>query len=71
MDMASFAVNAQHLINHPNAVFPHLSQNNYESIFLQELVTWDELEPKANNCSRVKIVFHSFICLFKLITFLF
>jgi hypothetical protein len=60
-DMASFAINIKYLKSKA-ARFYHLSQGNYETLFLQELITVDQLEPKANNCS--KAIFDSLFTLF-------
>ena len=52
-DMASFAVNARRLIDRPSAIFYHITRHDYEGTFLKELVAWHELEPKADDCTRV------------------
>ena len=51
-------MNLQILFEHPNATFPY--QVGYEEeLFIRALaVTYDELEPKANNCTEV-LVWHS------------
>jgi hypothetical protein len=51
--MASFGINIKFLKSKPKARFHHLSKGNYETLFLKDLVTIDELEAKANNCRRV------------------
>jgi hypothetical protein len=53
--MASFSVNARRLIDRPNAIFYHITRHDYEGTFLKELVAWHELEPKADDCTRVII----------------
>ncbi len=50
--MASFAINLNYLRENSKAVFYHLSKGNYETLFLQDLVTLDDLEPIAN-CTKV------------------
>jgi hypothetical protein len=56
--MASFAVNARRLIDRPSAIFYHITRHDYEGTFLKELVAWHELEPKADDCTRVIILVH-------------
>ena len=70
MDMAGFAVNADIILNHPEAAFDQFSPRGYlESDFLVKLkVSLRDLEPKADNCTKVGHSFcESFIQL-KLIT---
>ena len=53
-DMASFAINTKYLIDKKAALFPYVSKKNYESIFLNQLVKIEELEGKADDCTKVK-----------------
>lgn len=55
IDMAGFAVNLKLLLAHPSASFSHLVQRGMqESHLLSHLVSINELEPKADNCTRVR-----------------
>ena len=56
MDMAGFAININLLLDHPDVKF-HLEvpRGYQESVLLKGLVTMQELEPKANNCTKVLI----------------
>jgi len=59
IDMAGFAVNLTLLFQHPQAGFNFSAPSGYqETTFLEYLVTVDELEPKADNCSTV-LVWHT------------
>lgn len=54
IDMAGFAVNLTLLLQHREAGFSlSVSRGYQESKLLKDLVTIDELEPKANNCTKV------------------
>ncbi len=54
IDMAGFAVNLQHLLAHPSAEFTFNVERGFqESALLSQLVTVNELEPKADNCTKV------------------
>lgn len=56
LDMAGFAVNLKLLLAHPSARFSHLVQRGMqESHLLSHLVSINELEPKADNCTKVRI----------------
>ncbi|KAK1150847.1 galactosylgalactosylxylosylprotein 3-beta-glucuronosyltransferase 3-like [Acipenser oxyrinchus oxyrinchus] len=59
MDMAGFAVSLPLLLANPAARF-HLSaqRGNLESSLLQALVSIEELEPRASNCTKV-LVWHT------------
>lgn len=60
MDMAGFAVNLQLLKEHPTAVF-HMNagRGNLESDILTQLgITLDDLEPKADGCTKI-LVWHT------------
>ncbi|MGH0176367.1 UNVERIFIED_CONTAM: hypothetical protein FKN15_072683 [Acipenser sinensis] len=59
MDMAGFAVSLPLLLANPAARF-HLSaqRGNLESSLLQMLVSIEELEPRASNCTKV-LVWHT------------
>lgn len=57
IDMASFAINLQLILDNPNAIFAFDAPRGYqESSILKTLVTRDELEPLAN-CTQVMITF--------------
>lgn len=59
MDMAGFAVSLKLVLANPDACFDGNAPMGFlESSFLQGLVTIDELEPKADNCTKVFL----FIC---------
>ena len=53
-DMAGFAVNVNLILRHPEAAFPtRVRIGELEDVFLRQLVTRDELEPRAANCTQV------------------
>lgn len=55
MDMAGFAVSLKLLLANPDACFDGEAPMGFlESSLLKGLVTMDELEPKADNCSKVR-----------------
>ena len=57
MDMAGFAVNLELILKHSNAEFPlRVRRGELETDFLTQLVTRDQLEPRANNCTKVCIL---------------
>ncbi|KAM9834307.1 galactosylgalactosylxylosylprotein 3-beta-glucuronosyltransferase 3 isoform 1-T7 [Syngnathus typhle] len=59
MDMAGFAVSLKLLLANPDSRFDGNAPIGFlESSLLQDLVTMDELEPKADNCSKV-LVWHT------------
>ncbi|XP_056298307.1 galactosylgalactosylxylosylprotein 3-beta-glucuronosyltransferase 3 isoform X2 [Pseudoliparis swirei] len=59
MDMAGFALSLKLVLANPEACFDGDAPMGFlESSFLQGLVTMDELEPKADNCSKV-LVWHT------------
>ncbi|CAJ0961594.1 unnamed protein product [Ranitomeya imitator] len=54
IDMAGFAVSLTLLLNHPKAQFdPNAERGFLESSLLGPLVTVGELEPKADNCTKI------------------
>ncbi|KAJ8014100.1 hypothetical protein DPEC_G00036750 [Dallia pectoralis] len=59
-DMAGFAVNLQVIIGSPQAVFKRRGSQPgmQESDFLKQITKVGDLEPKANNCTRV-LVWHT------------
>uniref|UniRef100_G1NM54 Galactosylgalactosylxylosylprotein 3-beta-glucuronosyltransferase n=1 Tax=Meleagris gallopavo TaxID=9103 RepID=G1NM54_MELGA len=59
IDMAGFAVSLQVILSHPKAVFKRRGSQPgmQESDFLKQITTVEELEPKANNCTKVPIYF--------------
>ncbi|XP_053371560.1 galactosylgalactosylxylosylprotein 3-beta-glucuronosyltransferase 1 [Clarias gariepinus] len=60
IDMAGFAVNLQLILSKPQAYFKlnGVKGGYQESSLLGELVTLSELEPKADNCTKV-LVWHT------------
>ncbi|XP_013400799.1 galactosylgalactosylxylosylprotein 3-beta-glucuronosyltransferase 3 isoform X1 [Lingula anatina] len=59
MDMAGFAINLQLMLKNPQANFKIRVPRGYqESELLKHLVTMQDLEPKAENCSKV-LVWHT------------
>ncbi|KAJ1108730.1 hypothetical protein NDU88_006100 [Pleurodeles waltl] len=59
MDMAGFAISLQLLLANREAKFDlHVERGYLESSLLQSLVSMEELEPKAENCSKV-LVWHT------------
>ncbi|XP_004554387.1 galactosylgalactosylxylosylprotein 3-beta-glucuronosyltransferase 3 [Maylandia zebra] len=59
IDMAGFAVSLKLVLANPEACFDgEAPMGLLESSFLQGLVTMDELEPKADNCTKV-LVWHT------------
>ncbi|XP_015225440.1 PREDICTED: galactosylgalactosylxylosylprotein 3-beta-glucuronosyltransferase 2 [Cyprinodon variegatus] len=59
-DMAGFAVNLQVILSNPRALFKRRGSQPgmQESDFLKQITKVSELEPKANNCTRV-LVWHT------------
>ncbi|XP_060091600.1 galactosylgalactosylxylosylprotein 3-beta-glucuronosyltransferase 2 [Heteronotia binoei] len=60
IDMAGFAVSLQIILSNPKAVFKRRGSQPgmQESDFLKLITTVEELEPKANNCTKV-LVWHT------------
>ncbi|KAM3932084.1 galactosylgalactosylxylosylprotein 3-beta-glucuronosyltransferase 2 [Leptodactylus fuscus] len=60
IDMAGFAVSLQVILSSPKAVFKRRGSQPgmQESDFLKQITTVQELEPKANNCTKV-LVWHT------------
>uniref|UniRef100_A0A3Q2XUE1 Galactosylgalactosylxylosylprotein 3-beta-glucuronosyltransferase n=1 Tax=Hippocampus comes TaxID=109280 RepID=A0A3Q2XUE1_HIPCM len=59
MDMAGFAVSLKLLLSNPDARFDgNAPMGLLESSLLQGLVTMDQLEPRADNCTKV-LVWHT------------
>nr|XP_057924446.1 galactosylgalactosylxylosylprotein 3-beta-glucuronosyltransferase 3 [Doryrhamphus excisus]XP_057924447.1 galactosylgalactosylxylosylprotein 3-beta-glucuronosyltransferase 3 [Doryrhamphus excisus] len=59
MDMAGFAVSLKLVLANPDSWFDGMAPMGFlESSFLQGLVTMDQLEPKADDCSLV-LVWHT------------
>ena len=62
LDMAGFAVSLRLVLTNPDARFDGDAQMGFlESSFLQGLVTMEELEPKADMCTKVNLV-SFFVC---------
>uniref|UniRef100_A0A3B3U1Y2 Galactosylgalactosylxylosylprotein 3-beta-glucuronosyltransferase n=1 Tax=Poecilia latipinna TaxID=48699 RepID=A0A3B3U1Y2_9TELE len=59
-DMAGFSVNLQVILANPRALFKRRGSQPgmQESDFLKQITKVSELEPKANNCTRV-LVWHT------------
>lgn len=56
VDMAGFAINLKVLHNHPNAAFSwDVSRGYQESAILSQVTTVEQLEPMADNCSKVSL----------------
>ncbi|XP_065204058.1 galactosylgalactosylxylosylprotein 3-beta-glucuronosyltransferase I-like [Planococcus citri] len=56
IDMAGFAVNLQHLLRHPEAEFSlNVEVGFQEGSLLSKLVSIQDLEPKADNCTEVYV----------------
>ncbi|XP_021918917.1 galactosylgalactosylxylosylprotein 3-beta-glucuronosyltransferase I isoform X2 [Zootermopsis nevadensis] len=56
LDMAGFAINLSHFLKHTEAKFSFNVENGYqESEILRHLATRDQLEPKADNCTKVYV----------------
>ena len=54
VDMAGFAINLGHFLRHPEAQFSFDVPRGYqESAILGHLTTRAQLEPKADNCTKV------------------
>ncbi len=61
IDMAGFAVSLKFILTSPQARFDGDAQMGFlESSFLQHLVTIDDLEPKADLCTKVAPLFCSY-----------
>ena len=59
LDMAGFSVNMNLFLNKPKAKFAYqVKHGHQETKFLRHLVTLDELEPKADLCTKV-LVWHT------------
>ncbi|KAG8193285.1 hypothetical protein JTE90_003772 [Oedothorax gibbosus] len=59
IDMAGFAVNVTLLLKHPEAGFSLSVPRGYqETRLLRDIVSVDQLEPKADNCTKV-LVWHT------------
>ena len=62
MDMAGFAVNLNLIMNNENALFPlRVRRGELETEFLSLIITRDQLEPKANNCTKVGLFIYIFL----------
>jgi len=56
VDMAGFAINLKLLRNHPNAAFSwDVSRGFQETAILSQVTTVEQLEPMADNCSKVSL----------------
>lgn len=57
MDMAGFAVNLSLLLHKPGVEFSIDAPIGFqESVFLEKLITREELEPKADLCTKVTLM---------------
>ncbi|XP_060887117.1 galactosylgalactosylxylosylprotein 3-beta-glucuronosyltransferase 3 isoform X2 [Labrus mixtus] len=66
MDMAGFAVSLKLVLANPESCFDGEAPMGFlESSFLQGLVTMDELEPKADDCSKVREAVCVCVCVCK------
>ncbi|XP_002732350.1 galactosylgalactosylxylosylprotein 3-beta-glucuronosyltransferase 1-like [Saccoglossus kowalevskii] len=58
-DMAGFAINLNLLLNNPHVWFDNTTRDGFlESSLLSQLVELNDLEPKADNCTKV-LVWHT------------
>ncbi|XP_075232879.1 glucuronyltransferase I [Lycorma delicatula] len=56
IDMAGFAINLQLFLKNPEAKFSYEAKGGYqESILLKSLITRDQVEPVADNCTKVYV----------------
>ncbi|XP_056407558.1 galactosylgalactosylxylosylprotein 3-beta-glucuronosyltransferase 1-like [Hyla sarda] len=56
IDMAGFAIKLKRILEKPKAIFHLDAKPGYqEPSLLKDLVTMDELEPKAENCSKIMV----------------
>ena len=56
MDMAGFAINIRLLFEKPDAKFSlYVQRGNQESELLSGLISMDDLEPRADNCTKVVV----------------
>jgi hypothetical protein len=54
--MAGFSVNLKLVLNYPLAQFSqNIGSGMQESYFLSSLVSEEDLEPKADNCTKVNL----------------
>lgn len=68
IDMAGFAVSLSPVLANPEACFDGNAEMGFlESSFLQNLVTMEELEPKADMCTKVDL--HSYESVDRLLVF--
>ncbi|KAJ8300157.1 hypothetical protein KUTeg_021676 [Tegillarca granosa] len=59
VDMAGFALNVKVLFDHPNMKFSYNTENSFqETEFLQQCCTRDDLEPLADECTKI-LVWHT------------
>ena len=65
VDMAGFAINLKLILDNPDAMFSFEVPRGYqESTILGAVITKEELEPKADMCSKVSLNFITFKFLF-------
>nr|XP_061794968.1 galactosylgalactosylxylosylprotein 3-beta-glucuronosyltransferase 1-like [Nerophis lumbriciformis] len=57
-DMAGFAINLDLILSKPKAFFNLNIAGGYEGTLLRDLVTREDLEPKAANCTQI-LVWHT------------
>lgn len=56
IDMAGFAINLDLILLHPNVKFSYEMEIGFqESEFLGKITTRDDLEPLADNCTKVYV----------------
>lgn len=67
IDMAGFAINLRLILFKPQAYFKlrGVKGGYQESSLLRELVTLNDLEPKAANCTKVTYLYESLFFFFK------
>ena len=54
IDMAGFAVNVDFFLQHPKAAMPYVVGYEEDGFMKSLNVTYDEIEPKARNCTEVR-----------------
>ncbi|RZF35581.1 hypothetical protein LSTR_LSTR005109 [Laodelphax striatellus] len=56
IDMAGFAISLPHLLSHPDVKFSFkVKMGHQESVFLEKLTKREDLEPLADNCTKIYV----------------
>jgi galactosylgalactosylxylosylprotein 3-beta-glucuronosyltransferase 1 len=53
LDMAGFSVNLKLLIERKDTYFTNFTKSYFEGAFVENLVTLNEMEAKADSCTKV------------------